>query len=111
MDLFDKMATYVRVVEAGSFSAAAKQLRISSGAVCRQVAALEGDLRRRLLRPSTPRMEVPVEGRRYYEACFRVLREVEDAQATGRGMSHGGPLLIAAPVTFGLVRVVPHLSV
>jgi DNA-binding transcriptional LysR family regulator len=109
MDLLDKMATYVRVVEAGSFSAAAKQLRISSGAVSRQVAALEGDLRRTLLRRSTRRMEVTVEGRRYYEACLRVLREVEDAQATGRGMSHDGPLQITAPVTFGLDRVVPHL--
>src|SRR5580704_8834719 len=87
MDLLDKMATYVRVVEAGSFSAAAKQLRISSGAVSRQVAALEGDLRRTLLRRSTRRMEVTAVGRRYYEACLRVIREVEDAQATGRGMS------------------------
>ncbi len=110
MDLFDKMATYVRVVEAGSFSAAAKQLRISSGAVSRQVAALEGNLRRTLLRRSTRRMEITAEGRHYYEACLRVLREVEDAQATGRGLSHDGPLQITAPVTFGLDRVVPHVS-
>jgi DNA-binding transcriptional LysR family regulator len=110
MDLLDKMATYVRVVEAGSFSAAGKQLRISSGAVSRQVAALEGDLRRTLLRRSTRRMEVTAEGRRYYEACLRVLREVEDAQAAGRGTNSDGPLQITAPVTFGLDRVVPHLS-
>ena len=89
----DKMATYVRVVEAGSFSAAAKQLRISSGAVSRQIASL----RRRpaknfLLRRSTRRMELTTEGRRYYAACLRVLREVEDAQAAGRGTGHGrGP--------------------
>jgi DNA-binding transcriptional LysR family regulator len=110
MDLLDKMATYVRVVEAGSFSAAGKQLRISSGAVSRQIAALEGDLRRTLLRRSTRRMEVTVGGRRYYEACLRVLREVDEAQATGRGTSHEGPLQITAPVTFGLERVVPHVA-
>ena len=110
MDLLDKMATFVRVVEAGSFSAAGKQLRISSGAVSRQIAALEGDLRRTLLRRSTRRMEITTEGRRYYEACLRVLREVEEAHATGRGAGHEGPLQITAPVTFGLERVVPHMA-
>ena len=110
MDLLDKMATYVRVVESGSFSAAGKQLRISSGAVSRQIAALEGDLRRTLLRRSTRRMEITAEGRRYYEACLRVLREVEQAQAAGRGTGHEGPLQITAPVTFGLERVVPHMA-
>jgi DNA-binding transcriptional LysR family regulator len=110
MDLLDKMATYVRVVEAGSFSAAAKQLRISSGAVSRQIATLEEDLRRTLLRRSTRRMEITPVGRRYYESCLRVLREVEEAQATGRGTSHEGPLQITAPVTFGLERVVPHVA-
>jgi DNA-binding transcriptional LysR family regulator len=110
MDLLDKMATYVRVVEAGSLSAAGKQLRISSGAVSRQVAALEADLRRTLLRRSTRRMEVTAEGRRYYEGCLRVLREVEEAQATGRGTGPEGPLQITAPVTFGLERVVPHVA-
>ncbi|MGD0524054.1 MAG: LysR family transcriptional regulator [Polyangiaceae bacterium] len=100
MDLLDKMATYVRVVEAGSFSAAGKQLRISSGAVSRQIATLEGDLRKTLLRRSTRRMEITPAGRRYYEACLRVLREVEEAQATGRGADHEGPLQITAPVTF-----------
>jgi DNA-binding transcriptional LysR family regulator len=110
MDLLDKMATYVRVVEAGSFSAAGKQLRISSGAVSRQIATLEEDLRRTLLRRSTRRMEITPVGRRYYESCLRVLREVEEAQATGRGTSHEGPLQITAPVTFGLERVVPHVA-
>src|SRR5258708_1218389 len=110
MDLLDKMATYVRVVEAGSFSAAGKQLRISSGAVTRQVATLETNLRRTLLRRSTRRMEITADGRHYYEACLRVLRAVEEAQATGRGAGREGPLQITAPVTFGLERVVPHVA-
>jgi len=110
MDLLGKMATYVRVVEAGSFSAAAKQLRISSGAVSRQIAALEEDLRTTLLRRSTRRMEITLSGRRYYESCLRVLREVEEAQATGRGTGHESPLQLTAPVTFGLERVVPHMA-
>jgi DNA-binding transcriptional LysR family regulator len=110
MDLLDKMATYVRVVEAGSLSAAGKQLRISSGAVSRQIAALEEELRRTLLRRTTRRMEVTAEGRRYYEACLRVLHQVDEAQAVGRGTGHEGALQITAPVTFGLERVVPHMA-
>src|SRR5256885_2009132 len=50
MDVLEKMATYVRVVEAGSFSAAAKQLRISPAAVSRQISTLEDELRVPLFR-------------------------------------------------------------
>ena len=76
MDLLEKMATYVRVVEAGSFSAAAKQLRISPAAVSRQITTLEDELRVPLLRRTTRRMSITPAGRRYYERCLRVLREV-----------------------------------
>lgn len=109
MDLLDKMATYVRVIEAGSFSAAAQQLRLSAAAVSRQIAALEGELRVTLLRRSTRRMAITPAGRLYYERCLRILREVDEAQAIGRGDAVDGLLQVSAPVTFGLARVVPHL--
>lgn len=109
MDLLDKMATYVRVIEAGSFSAAARQLRISAAAVSRQVATLESELGVELLPRSTRRMTVSPAGRSYYERCLRVLREVDDAQSVGRGSAVEGVLLVSAPVTFGLARVVPHV--
>ena len=107
MYLLDKMATYVRVVEAGSFSAAAKQIRISSAAVSRQIAVLEAELRVTLLARSTRRMAVTPAGRRYYERCLRVLREVDEAQAVGRGEALDGSVHVTAPVTFGLARVAP----
>jgi len=110
MDLFEKMATYVRVVEAGSFSAAARQLRISPAAVSRQITTLEAELRVSLLRRTTRRMSITASGRTYYERCVRVLREVEDAQAIGRSAATEGLLIVSAPVTFGLACVVPHLS-
>jgi len=110
MDLLEKMATYVRVVEAGSFSAAAKQLRISPAAVSRQITTLEDELRIPLLRRTTRRMSITPSGRTYYERCLRVLREVDDAQAIGRTSATEGVLSISAPVTFGLACVVPHLS-
>ena len=110
MDLLEKMATYVRVVEAGSLSAAAKQLRISPAAVSRQVATLERELRVPLLRRTTRRMSVTPAGRSYYERALRVLREVDDAQGIGRTAATAGALSVSAPVTFGLACVVPELS-
>jgi DNA-binding transcriptional LysR family regulator len=109
MDLLEKMTTYVRVVEAGTFSAAAKQLRISSAAVSRQIATLEAELRLTLLRRTTRRMAVTPAGDRYYQSCLRVLREVDDAQAVGSDEAQEGFLQVSAPVTFGLARVVPHV--
>jgi DNA-binding transcriptional LysR family regulator len=110
MDLLEKMATYVRVVEAGNFSAAAKQLRISPAAVSRQISTLEGELRVTLIRRTTRSMVITHAGRRYYEHCLRILHEVEDAQAIGRTASTEGLLSVSAPVTFGLALVVPHMS-
>ncbi|HEY2517433.1 MAG TPA: LysR family transcriptional regulator [Polyangiaceae bacterium] len=107
MDLLSKMSTYVRVVESGSFSAAAKQLRISSAAVSRQIATLEEELRVPLLARTTRAMAVTAAGRRYYERCVRILRDVDEAQSLARGDELEGVLRVSAPVTFGLACVAP----
>jgi DNA-binding transcriptional LysR family regulator len=109
MDLLNKMSTYVRVVESGSLSAAAKQLRISSAAVSRQISTLEIELRVSLLSRTTRKMAVTEAGRRYYERCLKILRDVEDAQASG-GNELDGLLKISVPVTFGLACVVPEIN-
>jgi DNA-binding transcriptional LysR family regulator len=109
MDLLSKMSTYVRVIEAGSLSAAAKQLRISPAAVSRQLATLEDELGTQLVVRTTRRMTVTPPGRSYYERCLRILREVEDAQTIGRTTGLEGALKVSVPVTFGLGSVVPRL--
>lgn len=98
MDLFSGMSTFVRVVEAGSLSAAARQLRISTAAVSRHVSGLEAELGTQLLGRTTRRLAMTDAGRRYYERCLRVLREVDEAQAIGR---LDGPVRISVPVTLG----------
>ena len=108
MDLLAKMATFVRVLEAGSLSSAARQLRISAAAVSRQIAALEREVGAALLVRTTRRMSVTAAGQRYYERCVRILHEVADAQTIGRGGVQGA-LTISAPVTFGLASVVPRV--
>ncbi len=109
MDLLEKMATFVRVVEAGSLSAAAKHLGLSAAAVSRQIATLEEQVRVTLLLRTTRRMTITDAGHRYYDHCQRILREVEDAQAVGRTGEVRGTLTVSAPVTFGGSRVAPYL--
>lgn len=78
------MSTYVRVVEVGSFATAAEQLKLTSGAVSRQIASLEAELGVTLLARSTRAMSVTADGHRYHEQCLRILREVAQAQAIGQ---------------------------
>jgi DNA-binding transcriptional LysR family regulator len=102
MDLLARMATYVRVVEAGSLSAAAKQLRISTAAVSRHIAMLEAETGTSLIARTTRRMTVTAAGQRYHERCLRVLRDVDDAQSVGRA-GLDGPVRMSVPVTVGFL--------
>jgi DNA-binding transcriptional LysR family regulator len=104
------MSTFVRVIDSGSLSGAARSLNISLAAVSRQIGALEKETGTPLIMRSTRKHTVTEAGRRYYEQCVRVLREVDAAQAIARssgGME--GVLTVSAPVTLGLERVLPHL--
>jgi DNA-binding transcriptional LysR family regulator len=104
------MTTFVRVVDAGSLSAAARSLHLSPAAVSRQIAALEETLGGPLIVRSTRKQTITAGGRRYYEHCVTVLREVESAQSSIREDSAvSGTLTVTAPVTFGLERVQPYL--
>ncbi len=107
MDIVSKMTTFVRVVERGSLAAAAKHLGVSSGAVSRQIAALEDDVGVALLARTTRRMALTDAGRLYYERCLRVLREVDEARAVGKHGGVEGPLRMSVPVTFGLAAIAP----
>jgi DNA-binding transcriptional LysR family regulator len=101
--LLPRLGTFVRVVESGSLSAAARALRLSLPAVSRQIAALEAGLGATLLLRTTRRLTVTEAGRTFYERSLRVLREVEEAQDSVRSSSTpSGKVTITAPVTWGL---------
>ncbi len=110
MDLFAQMSTFTRVVEVGSLSRAARAQRLSLAAVSRQVSALETSLGAALLVRTTRKVTITEAGRRYYEHCLRVLREVDAAHTSVR-TDHAveGLLSVTVPVTLGLLRVSPHL--
>jgi DNA-binding transcriptional LysR family regulator len=101
MDIFARMVTFVRVVEAGSLSAAGKQLHVSVAAVSRQIAALERELGTTLVARTTRKMTVTASGQEYYERCLRILSDVDEAQGAFRGGALEGSLRISVPVTLG----------
>jgi DNA-binding transcriptional LysR family regulator len=97
----------VRIVEAGSLTAAADALGMSVPAVVRSLAALEQDVGVRLMHRTTRRSSLSDEGREYYERCKRVLAEVEEADAalSARRTEPKGRLRLTAPVMYGRMHV------
>ena len=80
MDRFEAMTIFCKAVEQGSFAAAAERLNLSTSAVSRQIAQLEGLLQARLLNRTTRRISLTEEGRAYYERCLQVLSDLEEAE-------------------------------
>ncbi len=111
MDRLQAMTAFVRVVETGSFSAAARQLRVGQPAISKTVAQLEERLQVRLLVRSTHALSPTDAGLRFYERAKGAIREVEEAEleARGAGASLSGRLRFSAATTFARISVVPRL--
>jgi len=78
LDLND-IAVFARVVEAGSFTAAARLLGMPKTTVSRRIAALEREVGVRLLQRTTRSLNMTDAGRLYYEQSSQALRTIEDA--------------------------------
>lgn len=85
MDKLRAMTYFCRVVEHGSFAAAAQSLDVVPSALSKTVAALEHAVGFGLLHRSTRALAPTEEGAAYYERCRQILHDIEDADATGRG--------------------------
>ena len=111
MDRFQAMATFIRVVDTGSFSAAARQLNVGQPAVSKIVAQLELRLQTRLLTRSTHGLTPTEAGQRYYERAQAALQEADEAELAARGAGKGlsGKLRISAATTFARLHIIPHL--
>lgn len=111
MDILGPMKTFVRVVEAGSFTAVAGQLNTTQPTISRQIAALEEHLGARLLTRTTRALTLTDDGRAFYEHALRALEALGEAEnAVGRRRSEpSGLLRIATPVVFGRLHIVPRL--
>jgi DNA-binding transcriptional LysR family regulator len=111
MDRLASMETFVRVVETGSFSGAAHQLRVGQPAVSKSVAQLEEYLGVKLLTRSTRGLTPTEAGLGYLERARRALEEAAEAELAARGAGAGlkGRLRVCAAVTFARIHLIPLL--
>lgn len=102
MDL-DAIAVFVRVVESGSFSAAARRLGMPKATVSAKVARLEKQLGVSLIQRTTRKLRVTEAGEQYFRHCADAIREVELAEAALLSTSGkpSGVLKVTTPVDLG----------
>jgi DNA-binding transcriptional LysR family regulator len=112
LDDLQSMAIFVRVVETGSLSAAARTLGATPSAVSKRVTHLEELLGVRLLERTTRALAPTEAGQVFYERCARILREVEDAElaVTEMGSKPKGTIRVTALTMLGEEHLGPLLG-
>jgi len=105
MEQFDlnEIAIFVKVVDAGSFTGAAKSLGLPKSTVSRKITQLEERLGVRLLQRTTRTLSLTDTGSAYYNQCSRIISDVEEANIAVTEMQSKpqGLLRITAPMLFG----------
>ena len=111
MDRAGEMAVFVRVVDEGGFSAAARSLHLSPSAVSKLVTRLEDRLGARLLNRTTRRLSLTEEGDAFYQRATQILTEIDEAELAVARLHAipGGQLRVTAAVAFAIYQIVPVL--
>jgi DNA-binding transcriptional LysR family regulator len=106
------MTVFVQVVESGSLSAAAKNLRLSLPVISRRLAQLEARLGVRLIQRTTRSLSLTDEGETYHARCLRLLEDFTDAEAEikSRKDTPAGRLRITAPPALARRTLAPLLA-
>jgi len=107
MDKFESIRMFTRVVEAGGFAAAARDLNLSRSVVNKHVINLESQLGTQLLQRSTRQVTPTETGQAFYDRCVQILGELEDAISSVTELQElpSGNLRINAPMTFGAMHL------
>lgn len=123
MERLKRMSVFAKVVEMGSFTAAARQLEMSVSSISQTVSKLEDELQVKLLNRSTRSIGLTEAGKIYYQGCRRMLHEVQDVHeqlyafnntpiGTLRvGCSSTMAQNVLARITAEMLREYPDLSV
>jgi DNA-binding transcriptional LysR family regulator len=105
-----EMDVFVRVVEQGGFSAAARACRMTPSAVSKLVARLEARLGARLVVRSTRMLQLTPEGCAFYERATRILADIEDAErAAGAGERPVGRIRLNTSASYATHILAPIL--
>lgn len=109
MDKVREMASFIAVVEAGSFVGAADATASSKAAISRHVAELEQRLGVRLLNRTTRRLSLTDDGQRFYARAKELLAALDEfeSEMTSRTGEPSGLLRVNAPLTFGVLHLAP----
>ena len=109
MDDLKRMAIFSAVVEAESFSGAARTLGIAKSAVSKHVSLLEDNIGVRLLNRTTRQLSLTEAGKRYYASCARIVKEAKEANLEVRQLQEQpqGTLRLSCTIAFGTRYIVP----
>lgn len=107
MDKLSAMRTYRRIVELGSFRAAANDRGLSNAGVSKQITELEAELGASLLTRTTRKLTTTEAGQAYFERCVQILDDIAESEAAviATQAAPRGLLRISAPMSFGLLRL------
>lgn len=111
MDRLDAMRLFARIVELGSFTAAADDLSLPRATVTHAIKALEERLRTQLLQRTTRRVQTTRDGEAYYNHCLRLLADVDAVETDFReaNVQPRGCLRIDLPVQMAKLWLIPSL--
>lgn len=111
MDHLRALRVFVRVIDEGSFAAAARALDLAPAVVTRLVAELEDHLVTRLINRTTRRLALTDIGEAYLERARRILVEVDEAEAlaTSATTEPRGHLRVLVPPAFAVHQLAKHL--
>jgi DNA-binding transcriptional LysR family regulator len=109
LDRLHELNSFIAVVEAGGFSAAARRTGDTQSAVSKAIGALEKRLGVRLFNRSTRSVTLTDQGRRYYDRAKPLVEELDeaDSELTSSTLNIAGQIRIAAAATFGRLHVLP----
>jgi LysR family transcriptional regulator, regulator for bpeEF and oprC len=111
MDRLEAMRLYTRIVELGSFTAAADDLNLPRATVTHAIKRLEARLGAQLLQRTTRRLRATRDGETYYGHCLRLLADVDEVETDFREarVQPKGRLRVDLPATLARLLVIPAL--
>jgi len=111
MNKLEQIVSFINVVEANSFAAAARKLNLSTAAVSRKITSLEKKLGVQLLQRSTRHLALTALGEQYYQHCKNLLEQLHmmDNQITASQQAVTGTLHVVSNRYFAMQHIMPRL--
>jgi len=112
MDKLQAMQLFVRVVDAGSFTAGAEQMGISRALASKLIQTLEDALGVRLLNRTTRRISLTDPGKNYYDRVSQLLDALAEAEAEAAELQvePRGRMRVSVPISFAVRHLAPALA-